>query len=105
MSFAFTQEEILAEIERRENQQAEQPASNVESAAALVGGMPGRMRSAFEGRKQEVAEIVSDEDYKIPGHQMVDLIGKGVAGPVMDIVGEAITTGVGAAVEDRKSVV
>ena len=99
MSFAFTQAEILAEIERRENQQAEQPASNVESAAALVGGMPGRISSAFEGRKQEVAEIASDEDYKIPGHQMVDLIGKGVAGPLMDTLGEAITTGVGAAAD------
>jgi hypothetical protein len=74
-----------------------EPLGNIESAANLAIGMPGRISDAFEGRKQEVAEIASDESYRLPGQQMVDLLGKGVAGPFMDTVGEAVSTGVGVA--------
>ena len=72
-----------------------EPLGNVATAANLAIGMPGRIGTAFEGRKQEVAEIASDENYKIPGHQMIDLIGKGFKGPLMDTVGEVASTGVG----------
>ena len=102
MSFAFTQAEILAEIERRENQQAEQPASNVESATALVSGMPGRIGSAMDQRKQEMVEVMNPspkEGFQFPGEQAIQMFGKAVAGPVMDVTGEVITTGVGAAAD------
>ena len=72
-----------------------EPLGNVATAANLALGMPGRIGTAFEGRKQEVADVLNDKSYMLPGQQTLQLMGKGVAGPALDTVGEVVSTGVG----------
>jgi len=72
-----------------------EPLGNVATAANLALGMPGRIGDAFEGRKQEVADVLNDKSFMVPGAQTLQLMGKGVAGPALDTMGEVVSTGVG----------
>lgn len=72
-----------------------EPLGNLESAAKLIGGMPERMGSAMEARKKEMIDVMQAPE-RFPFERELQMIGKGIAGPIMDITGEAVSTGVGA---------
>ncbi len=73
-----------------------EPMGNLESAATLVGGMPGRISSAMDQRKQEMVDVMNTPS-RFPFERELQMLGKGVAGPAMDVVGEVVSTGIGAA--------
>lgn len=100
MSFEYTVEELVAELERREKELAgpEATKTNVESATELVAGTPERIGTALGERKQEMVDILGDQEASIP-EKTLQMVGKGVAGPIMDVTGEVITTAVGAAAD------
>jgi len=75
-----------------------EPMGNLESAATLVGGMPERIGSAMEARKKEMVDVMQTPS-RFPFERELQMIGKGIAGPMLDIAGETVSTGVGAAAD------
>jgi hypothetical protein len=73
-----------------------EPMGNLESAATLVRGMPGRIRSAMDQRSQEMVDVMNTPS-RFPLERELQILGKGLAGPAMDVVGEVVSTGIGAA--------
>lgn len=75
------------------------PMGRVESAANLVAGAPERMATSIGERSKEMIDILQTKEFDFPMQRELQMVGKGVAGPVMDIGGEIIDTGVGAAAD------
>ena len=75
-----------------------EPMGNLESAATLVGGLPERIGSAMEARKKEMVDVMQAPS-RFPFERELQMIGKGLKGPIMDVTGEVISTGLGAAAD------
>ena len=73
-----------------------EPMGNLESAATLVGGMPGRIWAGAKKRSQEMVDVLNTPS-RFPLERELQILGKGVAGPTMDLIGEVVSTGIGAA--------
>jgi hypothetical protein len=73
-----------------------EPMGNLESAATLVSGMPGRIWAGANKRSQEMVDVLNTPS-RFPLERELQILGKGVAGPTMDLIGEVVSTGIGAA--------
>lgn len=95
----YTEQEILAELERRQNTAELEPKSNIESAKQLVGGFGERIKAIFQEGKQNIGDVVkaaSEGEHTVPFETTFQMLGKGVAGPALNLIGETVGTGVGA---------
>ena len=76
-----------------------EPLGRVESATNLVAGAPERMATSIGERSKEMIDILQNKEFNFPMEKELQMVGKGVAGPVLDIGGEIVSTGVGAAAD------
>lgn len=111
--FTYTLSDIEAEIQRRAAEREKETADSsmpfpgppaeggVEAAKNLLAGYPERVGSAIDESKKEVVAALQDsaKGIQFPGETTIQLLGKGVAKPIMDVTGETITTGIGAAAD------
>jgi hypothetical protein len=111
--FTYTLKDIEAEVQRRAAEKEKEASGSsmpfpgppaeggVEAAKNLIAGYPERVGSAMEESKQEVVAALQDsaKGIQFPGETTIQLLGKGVAKPIMDVTGETITTGIGAAAD------
>lgn len=99
MAYEYTREEILAELERRQNaEQPQQPQkSNLQVAGDFFSGLSERLGQALGERKEDInAALRARSEGKISGPEMgLQILGKGVAGSALDVTGEAVGTAVG----------
>lgn len=105
MAYEYTPEEIAAELQARENQGDSTgglpPVGNMQSAADLVSGFPERVGSALKGRYEEAKGAVNRylQGQQTGPETALQVVGKGVAGSAADVMGETVSTAVGAAAD------
>lgn len=98
----YTREDILAELERRQNTAElgrETPQSNIDAAKELVSGYGSRIGSIVQEGKQNAIEVLkasSKGEHTLPFETTYQMVGKGVLNPVLNIMGETGTTAAGA---------
>ena len=100
--YEYTAEELQAELEARANKKEIAPgvqAGNVGAASELVSGYPERVWNALTQRWEETKQAAGRY---LAGEQSgpetaLQIAGKGIAGSVADVVGETVSTGIGAA--------